>query len=115
MVSVIHVDKSGISTLSVKAFRPEDARDVAEALLTAGEALVNRINQRLQTDAIANSLADLDAAQQRMITAQAALTDFRNRELIVDPTQNAVALAELISRLSTELAATQAQISELRS
>jgi capsular polysaccharide transport system permease protein len=114
MVSVIHVDKSGISTLSVKAFRPEDARDVAEALLTAGEGLINRINQRLQTDAIANSLAELGAAQRRLIDAQTALTDFRNRELIVDPTQNAVALAELIARLSTELATTQAQISEMR-
>jgi len=114
MVSVVLVDKSGISTLRVSAFQAEDARDIAEALLTAGEDLVNRINQRLQTDTIANSLTQLHSAQQRLVEAQAALTDFRNRELIVDPNQNAVAVAELISRLSGELAATQAQITEMR-
>ena len=49
------------------AFRPDDARDIAEALLAVGEDLVNRINQRLQTDAIGNSLAELSAAQGRLI------------------------------------------------
>jgi len=114
MVSVVLVDKSGISTLRVNAFRAEDARDIAEALLTAAEGLVNRINQRLQKDAIASSTTQLQSAQARLIEAQAALTDFRNRELIVDPNQNAVAVAELIARLAGELAATQAQITEMQ-
>lgn len=113
MVTVVHIDKTGISTLKVRAFRGEDARDVAETLLTLGEELVNRINQRLQTDAVGNSLAELRAAQTRLIDAQTALTDFRNRELIVDPTNSAVALADLIAKLSAELGATQAQIAEM--
>ncbi len=113
MVSVVHVDKSGISTLTVRAFRADDAHEIAEALLTVGEGLINQINQRLQADAVGNSQADLHAAQQRLIDAQTALTEFRNRELIVDPTKSAVALAELIGGLSAELGATQAQIIEM--
>lgn len=115
MASVIHTDKTGISTLRVRAFRPDDARDIAEALLLESEGLVNRINARLQADAIENSLAELNAAQARLIAAQTALTEFRNRELIVDPVRNAISLADLIARLSAELGATQAQITELRS
>lgn len=114
MVSVAHSDKTGISALHVYAFRAEDARDIAQALLMFGEELVNKINHRLQSDAIGNSLAELKAAQTRLIDAQTALTEFRNRELIVDPVRNAVALAELVARLSADLGTTQAQIAEMR-
>ena len=93
MVTVVYTDKTGISTLRARAFRPESARDLAETLLLLGEELVNRINARIQRDAINNSLAELNAAQQRLIAAQSALTTFRNRELMVDPERNAVALA----------------------
>lgn len=114
MVSVVHVDKTGISTLRVRAFRSEDAHAIAATLLSMGEELVNRLNQRLQVDAISNSLAELATAQARLVGAQAALTEFRNRELIVDPAKNAVALAERIARLSADLGTMQAQISETR-
>lgn len=114
MVSIVHSNKTGISVLRVHAFRPEDARDIATTLLLLGEDLVNRINARLQTDAIANSQAELNAAQRRLITAQIKLTDFRNRELIVDPERNAVALSELIARLSADLGSVQAQIAEMK-
>jgi capsular polysaccharide transport system permease protein len=114
MVSVVHADKTGISTMRVRAFHAADADDIAKMLLIMGEDLINRINQRLQTDAIGNSQAALQTAQARVIEAQAALTEFRNRELIVDPMRNAVALAELIARLSAELGTTQAQIAEMK-
>lgn len=112
-ISIVHTDKTSISTLRVRAFAPQDAQRIATALLELGEDLVNRINRRLQNDAVGNSLGELQAAQQRLIAAQTALTDFRNRELILDPGKNAVALAELIARLSTELAAARAQITEI--
>ena len=114
MVSVIHTDKTGISSLRVRAFRPEDAEKIASTLLALGEGLVNRINQRLRTDMVAHSQAELAKAQNRMIDAQTALTEFRNRELVIDPARNAVALAELIAQLSGELGATQAQIAEMK-
>ena len=114
MVSLAHADKSGISTLDVRAFRASDARNIALELLLLSEDLVNRINERLQADTVGNSLTELRAAQARLIEAQTALTDFRNRELMVDPIQNAVALAELIARLSGELAVVQTQIAEMK-
>jgi len=114
MVSAIHSDRTGITVLRADAFRPDDAHLIAETLLKLSESLVNHINRRLQTDAIANSLAELRTAQVRVVDAQTALTEFRNKELIVDPRQNAVALAELIALLSAELGTVQAQLTELK-
>jgi capsular polysaccharide transport system permease protein len=115
MVTVVHSETTGISTLTVRTFRPEDSRAIAEVLLGMGEDLVNRINARLQTDAVASGVAELNAGQQRLIAAQTAVTEFRNRELTVDPERNAVALAELIAQLSSELAFVRAQIAEMKS
>ncbi|MFZ5784770.1 MAG: hypothetical protein ACOY4R_31630 [Pseudomonadota bacterium] len=115
MVTVVHSERTGISTLRVRAFDPADARTVAEALLQQSEELVNRLNARVQTDAIANSEAEVKTAQERLIEAQTRLTEFRNRELILDPGRSAVALADLIARLSAELGSVQAQIAETKS
>lgn len=114
MVSVVHTDKTGISTLKVRAFSAENAKEIADSLLQLGEGLVNRLNERLLRDAIGRAEAEVTEAQDRVITAQAALTAFRNKELLIDPTRNAVALAELIAKLSTELASTRAQITEAK-
>lgn len=114
MVSVVHIDKTGISTLRVHAFRADDAHAIAATLLLLGEELVNRLNKRLQVDAIGASQTELVNAQARLVGAQTALTEFRNRELMIDPAKNAVALAERIARLSADLGTTQAQISEAR-
>lgn len=114
MVSVVHTDKTGISTLTVRAFSAENAKKIADSLLQLGEALVNRLNERLLRDAVGRAEVEVTEAQNRVIAAQAALTAFRNKELLIDPARNAVALAELIAKLSTELATTRAQIAEAK-
>lgn len=114
MVSVVHTDKTGISTLKIRAFSAENAKEIADTLLQLGEGLVNRLNERLLRDAVGRAEAEVTEAQNRVIAAQAALTAFRNKELLIDPTSNAVALAELIAKLSAELASTRAQIAEAK-
>lgn len=114
MVSVVHTDKTGISTLKVRAFSAENAKEIADTLLQLGEGLVNRLNERLLRDAVGRAEAEVTEAQNRVIAAQAALTAFRNRELLIDPVRNAVALAELIAKLSAELASTRAQVTEAK-
>jgi capsular polysaccharide transport system permease protein len=114
MVSVVHTDKTGITTLQVRAFSAKDALEIGETLLQLGEGLVNRLNERLFRDGVGRAEAEVTKAEKRVIAAQTALTDFRNKELLIDPTRNAVALADLIARLSTELASTRAQIAEMK-
>jgi capsular polysaccharide transport system permease protein len=114
MLDVGLVDKTGISHIRARAFKPEDAERIVEQLLVFSEQLVNRINERLQKDAVDLGQQRLEAAERRLVDAQAALTDFRNRELLIDPSRNAVALSELIGKLSAERATTHAEIAALR-
>jgi capsular polysaccharide transport system permease protein len=108
-VSVGYDATTGISTLQVRAFNPQDARVLAEALLSRGEIVVNTLNRQAERDAINQTQAEVTDAQARVAQAQAALTGFRNRERIIDPARSSAAGLELTSRLSAELATLRAE------
>ncbi len=113
MVETIHVATTGITTLRVQAFRAEDAFVVNRTLLTLGEELVNRMNERIRNDAVRFAESEVDRSQQRLVDTQIKITEFRNRELMLDPSKSSLIVAELIGRLSAELAVVTAQLREL--
>lgn len=114
-VSVDYNIETGISTLRVLAFRPGDAKEMAENLLRMSEALVNRFSERTIQDALRVAQEEVTLAEQRVIAAREALAGFREREQALDPTQSAVAALENISRLEAALAQARADLQERRS
>ena len=108
-VSVGYDATTGMSTLTVKAFRPEDAQAMANTLLDGGEALVNRLNDRAERDALTEARREVTEAEQRVADAQQKLTGFRNRERMIDPNRSSVAGSDLVSRLSGQLATLRAE------
>lgn len=114
MVSAKVDRTTGITTVEVQAFSPEDAKRIADALVRRAEALSNRLTRRLRDDLVRTAEEEVARARARSLTALAALTDFRNREQTVDPTRYSAALVETIARLSLELAQMRAQQEELR-
>lgn len=74
----------GIVRLVVKAFRPEDAVAVANAMVDASEELVNRMNDRAREDALHKARENLDFAAARLAEVRAALEVARNREGMID-------------------------------
>jgi len=105
---------TGISTLSVYAFRPEDARQIALALLIYGEELINRLNDRARSDSIAFARQLLAEAEKQVRGTQQLLTDFRTREGILDPVRQGAAIIELIAKMNGEVAELKAELEEVR-
>ena len=101
--------QTDISTLRVKAFRPGDAQVMANALLNAGEDLVNRLNDRAMADAVAQAERQMTEAQVKLSQVQAEMTAFRNNEQLVDPTRTAVVGLELLGKLETDLDSLRAE------
>jgi len=95
--------QTGISSVRVRAFRPEDAQAVASALLVSGEGLINRLNDRAMADALAQSQRQVDEAEKRVVEVQTALTKFRNSERLVNPTQSSTAGVDLLYKLEEQL------------
>lgn len=111
-ISLTYSPAQGISTLRVDAWAPDDAQQIAAALLQLSEALINRMNKRANTDSLANAESERDRAEKLVLTTQNEITLFRNRELLLDPSLASLKTLDLIGRLSVELAQTRTALAE---
>ena len=81
-------------------------------MLALAESVANRLNLRAQNDTVASGEDHVAVAEKGVVAAQAALTEFRNKHLLVDPGKNSNSTLETITVLSTEFAETSATIRE---
>ncbi|WP_407522167.1 capsule biosynthesis protein [Methylobacterium oryzisoli] len=87
-----HIDLiSGIITLKVRAFTPDDSLAIAKHVVGRAEALVNQISGRAQEDMVRHSREEVEKAGERLKRAHMALNAFRNRWGIIDPIKSAEA------------------------
>ena len=63
MVAAEYDTTSGITTLRARSFRAEDSLALAGELLRLSEAMVNRLNQRLQEDGLRVARAEVARAE----------------------------------------------------
>src|SRR5207237_7575280 len=73
-VSVETDTSTGVTALRVKAYRPEDAHNLATALLNYSEQLINELNDRARRDALETARREVDRAERRISQIQTELT-----------------------------------------
>nr|WP_255325714.1 hypothetical protein [Sphingobium sp. 15-1] len=113
-VRVDHVASSSITTLTVRAYTPQDAQRFNERLLEMAEATVNRLNERGRKDLIRFAETEVEDAKRAARTAALALSAYRNQEGVVDPEKQAAVQLQMISKLQDELIAARTQLVTLR-
>lgn len=114
MLTAVVNTGSGLTTLRVQGFRAEDAYQITRILLDLGEEQVNRLNVRIQQDAVRLATSELARAEERRITTQVAVTAFRTRELTLDPNKESAGIIGMIGRLSSELADARMMVDQTR-
>ena len=112
-VSVETDTTTGVTTLSVKAYRPEDSHMIASALLTYSEQLVNDLNERARRDALDMASREVDRAEQRIAGIQGELTAYRVKQKMLDPKTASSGVLELIAQMNGAQANARAQLGEL--
>lgn len=112
-VTVTYDTTTGISTILVKAFRPEDAQMIANELLKESEMLVNRLNVRAHENAVRDADTDVHLAEDRVAQAQHDVLEYRTRESLLDPNKSSGALFDTLSKMQAELTAERTRIAEL--
>jgi capsular polysaccharide transport system permease protein len=101
-VAVTQDPKTGLTVLTVQAFRPTDSQAVAAAMLELAEGAVNELNKRAEADTLNFAWGELERAQKKLVDAQQTLTAFRTQELLVDPTRTSAAVLDTITKLTRE-------------
>lgn len=113
IVKVMFDDVSGILTIKVFAFSPEDAKRINEAILEQCERYINAISHKIAREQMNFIEQELSYANQKMQIAKNNLIKFQNTYKVMDPTQEAQAKVALISQLEAQLANQEAQLKTL--
>ena len=112
-----HVDvfldtTTGVSTLTVKTFRPDDSQRIANALLMSAEGLINRMNERERENDMRDSRKEVGIAEGRVQDIQSQIAEFRNREALLDPNKQSVPMLQGINELETMLSRANLQLAQ---
>lgn len=112
-VAINFDSETGITTMTVRAFTPADAQLINRRLLEQAEGLVNKLNERGQSDMIRNAEREVAEAQDQSRKAALELAAFRNQAGVIDPERQATVQLQMISKLQDELIGARMQLLQL--
>ena len=110
MVRTSYDSSTGLIEVRVLAFDPADATRIAQELLDQSATMINKLNLAAREDAVRFSREELAAAEDRLRAAREAVTAFRVKNQIVDPTTDFQKQAGLVGMLDNQLAEAQIEI-----
>lgn len=113
MIDVKLDANSSIITLKTKAFDANDAKAIDEYLLELSEQLVNKLNERAQTEVVRAAQETVDKAEAKAKAAALALGEYRNRVGVIDPERQSTIPLEQIAKLQDQLLAIRSQIMQV--
>lgn len=113
-VAIEHDTVSSISTLTVRAYSPEQALKFNRELLELAETTVNRLNERGRQDLVRYAETEVADATEKSRKAGVNLARYRNVSGVVDPEKQAAVQLQMVSKLQDELIASRNQLMQLR-
>lgn len=106
---------TGIIGVEARAYDPQEANQIAAAILAASSDLVERLTETARDDAVRHAAHELAEAKADLREIRVRLRDFRDIEQEVDPSQNARVAIGLVAGLEEELSQARVQMDLLSS
>lgn len=91
----------------VRAFTPEDAKTIADAVMAAAEALVSQLSANARTQLVSTAQEEVDTTQARLADVRQEFSAFRDLQQAVDAEQLAAVEQTVISELEGQLSELQ--------
>jgi capsular polysaccharide transport system permease protein len=113
-VGIEYAPTSSITTMTVRAFTPEEAHKFNRQLLELSEQLINRLNTRGRADLVRFAVQEVQEAEEQARVAALELARFRNARGIIDPERQATVQLQMVSKLQDELIGARMQLLQLR-
>lgn len=105
---------TGITRVTVTAFRPDDARTIGEAVIRLGEARINALNRRLFDNTVTIARDEFQQAADELSGAQKAMSLFRNRSGDIDPQSSGKGEQEQALTQQAEIDRQRARLADMR-
>lgn len=107
-----HIDPmSGIITVVVRAFTPQDSFDISNKITAQSEALVNELTERSRRDALQQAQKELARAKQSLQEKTVTMRNLRNAEGVLDSGKTSEVMTQMLGNMRLELAHLQQEYS----
>ncbi|WP_228028766.1 sugar transporter [Donghicola mangrovi] len=104
IVKISYDSGSGLIEVQATGFDPKTAQDVTTAIVEESQTRINALNEQARLDATRYADSDLQIALERLKSAREALTQYRTRTQIVDPTADIQGRMGVMNNLQQQLA-----------
>lgn len=104
IVRISYDSGSGLIEVQANAFDRETAQNITTAIVDESQTRINALNEQARSDATRYAESDLEIALERLKSAREALTAFRTRTQIVDPTADIQGRMGVMNNLQQQLA-----------
>lgn len=104
MVHISYDSSSGLIEVRTHAFSADAAHDIAEGILEESSLMINRLSAIAREDTTRYAREDLEQSVDRLKQAREAITEFRSRTQIVDPSTVLQGQIGILTTLQQQLA-----------
>ena len=108
-IEIIFDEYSAVLRVRVQAYSSEMAHAMASQLLTAGEAHMNDMGQRLAQEQLNFIDAQVATLSERLVSSREALLAFQNKHGLVSPSGTVESIFAIVSQLEGQLALREAE------
>lgn len=105
---------SGLLTVRVQGFDPDQAQRINQALLREAESFVNDISHRIADEQLAFAKGELTRAEEQLTSAQRSVVEFQTRHRMLDPQADALATGQRAAELRGRLTKLEAELATKR-
>ena len=113
-VRIDYEASTGLMEITVLAFDPVHARDIAQAIFDESSKMINGLSAIARADATQYARDELQLAEERLRNARTAITAFRERTQVIDPSAVIQGQNGLLNNLQAQLAETLIELDLLR-
>lgn len=115
MVKVSFDHASGIMQVTVKAFEPRQAQEIAQFIVDQSDGLVNSLSLSARNDVLRAAQDEVLAGEARLAKARAGLRDYRDKSQEISPEEGAKLAVQLIGSLEQQLTQLNADLATAKS
>ena len=103
-VQVNYDRATALMQVQVRAFDPETATAITQAILEESQVLLNTLNDALHADTIRFAEDELERVTQRLVRARSDLASFRSQTQLIDPSSDLEGRLGVLTSLQEQLA-----------
>ncbi len=110
MVSVYYDSTTRLIEVRVRAFTPEDAQLIAQTIFDKSTTIINQLNDVATEDALRYAREDLERTETELREIRAAMTAFRRKHQLIDPSADLATQTTVIAALEEQLVSAQVEM-----